>query len=49
MANTKQNELIQEDTTISENEEEDLPILSPEEFEEEEKFQIQLEKNKYLG
>ena len=41
------NELIQEDTIISENEEAgDLPLLSPEEIEEEIKFQLQLEKNK---
>jgi len=45
-----QNEFNKEDTTISENaEEEDLPLLEPEEIEEEEKFQHELEKSKYLN
>ena len=43
-----QNELIQENTIISENaEEEDLPLLEPEEIKKEEEFQFELEKHKY--
>ena len=41
-----QNEFVKEDTDISEEAEEDLPLLTPEEIEEEIKFQLALERNK---